>query len=467
LRLPCPEDQTSLESLLNLERKLTTFIFQRGSIGCGRTYMEMLHLELWTANVNLEIAALLQYIPIWAFLMMVIEYFEFFNAVSDKDLRDNFYIDQAVYVDETGLKGKLELDVTEKVMAGVQQNGARNITGGRSLTKLLPEIRSGFTNYLQVTRGPRVQKLYEHQIPLCCCPRRRFNVARLDPVFDYYFTIKTAGLLGVWVYIAIGILRSIFGLSFRFLTQWHNLRGKFQEVQHEEDTIYHVSEAICNLTTAVCIINMIFVLRNQDLVHPDALGNSARLKFFSTAGLLMILQLQPWSLRAFKGGPHGQSHMSKLATYWDGHLDKDNMPEVFLNVLSVARTSLSPVQEKLTHASLLCGWCVLFALLNCIFWAGYPTSKLMDEPSPDGYDVLEDGSKKVVTVAEVTELLNQVDPAELSKIHAILRRSASSSKARSQQGAPPNDGSWSWSWTKESADEPKPLKQPLVRFKMN
>lgn len=267
---PCYEDQHSVSTV---QRIFMMFVNKIGdSIRCGYDFTEIKDLEIWTANINLEIACLLQYIPIWAFCMMVIEYFEFFNAVSDKASKENFCIDKAVYVDEAGLTGKLTLDVTEKVIAAVRQNGARDITRGRPLKKLLPEIRSGFTNFIEVTRGRRVQKFYEQHLPLCCFPRTRFNLARLDPIFDFYFTIKSAGLLGVWVYIAIGVLRSVLSLSFRVFAEWDIFFHTLREAAHEEARLYGWMESMTNLAMIVCIINMIFVLRNQDLVHPDALG---------------------------------------------------------------------------------------------------------------------------------------------------------------------------------------------------
>jgi len=261
-----------------------------------------------------------------------------------------FPIDKAVKIN---LFSNLPLDVTPKVNDLIQENGIADLTCGQPLEKAIPgDVGEGHI-VLRIQRG-------KHSLDFAskwcfCIPRRNFNLQYLDTSKDYAWTLKWAGMLGVWCYILLGMLRSIVtivavGLS-AFNPQFWN------DMLHNYNMLMDTFNIVFGYATIVCIINMSLILQIKDTTAKDALGRTANLKFLATRGLLLISQflpqvLQKWTLD--NGAKETFFHKQRKLT--------SKLPKF------LSEWHLSVYQSCLLNASLLCYFCLIFAVVNHFFW---------------------------------------------------------------------------------------------------
>merc|ERR1712032_692318 len=129
-----------------------------------------------------------------------------------------------------------------------------------------------------------------------------------------------------------------------------------------------------------------------------ALGRTASLKFLGTTALLLIGQVQPQIINLWV--PKLGAKTSNMQDF--GEQIQDHLPnwiswgekESTLGNLTrgVVKTSLSSYQANLLHSSLLCYWCLLFTLINLVFWANWAPSRRMLEDQGYGNRPLIDDS---------------------------------------------------------------------------
>eukprot|EP00929_Paragymnodinium_shiwhaense_P112020 TRINITY_DN80271_c0_g1_i1.p1 TRINITY_DN80271_c0_g1~~TRINITY_DN80271_c0_g1_i1.p1 ORF type:complete len:604 (-),score=134.47 TRINITY_DN80271_c0_g1_i1:107-1918(-) len=223
---------------------------------------------------------------------------------------------------------------------------------------------------LKATMGDAAEDL-EHAFPV----RTSEKESLLRPLLDsanreYTYSMSTAGLMGVWCYIVLGVTKStalIASMGLRLLG-----------LQHAQ-TVIQQYLAKCELAhvtaTALCVINMAVILRLERVKDPRALGANANLKFLAARALLLV----------------GDGQKSALHT---------------ASVVSKGRFSIH--QADLLHVCLLSFECLAIVTWNLFAW-----SKRAD---------VMNASKKQFKVKHDHELDENV--------HEILRRGATAIATR-------------------------------------
>jgi len=177
------------------------------------------------------------------------------------------------------------------------------------------------------------------------------NYLRQAPA-EYQFTLKWAGLQGVYLYVIFGAIRSLANVAIAFLdamphfaykVQLHALQGK---VLDKVTPVYQVA-------TLLCVYNMIILCRMQDI--KARLGN-ANLKFQATRILVLLAQFQLQILVGLTVGSSLYMAAQKLPPQYEQY---------------VKNWHLSVPRAQLMHAALLNVECFLVAVFNrCVWPAG-------------------------------------------------------------------------------------------------
>jgi len=180
---------------------------------------------------------------------------------------------------------------------------------------------------------------------------------------DYIFALKTVGFIGLWLYATIGFAQSVFNIILTFGT---DLGWDTSAAQGLKDAF----EKFMPLSTILCVINMIFILKIRDLTEERHLGSKANMKFIGTRVLLLAGTLQPKILNfilAVKDVSTGRSALMVM-------MDKCFGPNKFPNIThTLDHAGKSEYQIQLWNSSLLCFFCVLVALANLCFWTSMPS----------------------------------------------------------------------------------------------
>mmetsp|Transcript_57056 Transcript_57056/g.123488 ORF Transcript_57056/g.123488 Transcript_57056/m.123488 type:complete len:800 (+) Transcript_57056:53-2452(+) len=141
--------------------------------------------------------------------------------------------------------------------------------------------------------------------------------------------LQRAGLLGVWFFICVGIVRSIIGIGAAVESEFYGGSGVFSRNEG-------LAKLICVVATALCIVNMILILKMADIRHPAALGEKAALKFMAARVLLMI---------------------------------GDGQPVAIITMSHLFGWGFSSYQAKLLHVSLLMLECLGVVIFNFFAWS--------------------------------------------------------------------------------------------------
>jgi hypothetical protein len=174
---------------------------------------------------------------------------------------------------------------------------------------------------------------------------------------EYRQAITIPAFLGVYSFVAVGILRCAINIIVA--------ESKVFEVW--EDTAQQVSTLILTSMdslfiglTVICVLNMIFICRMQDI--KNHLGN-ANLKFSGTRLLLVIAQVQLQIISAFQVG-------SEMYHKLDSKKDLvSNVLQDAANVdFDLKRLDFSEYSAHLLHLSLLGLECLAVVIFNRVEW---------------------------------------------------------------------------------------------------
>mmetsp|Transcript_20230 Transcript_20230/g.56094 ORF Transcript_20230/g.56094 Transcript_20230/m.56094 type:complete len:832 (+) Transcript_20230:142-2637(+) len=146
-------------------------------------------------------------------------------------------------------------------------------------------------------------------------------------------TLSVAGLLGVWGYIFVGLIRSLFGIAIAVMTESRGSPAQRMLVGRLNQAVEQYIQPVFCFSMVLCVLNMIVVLRIDDLKNPAAFGANANIKFIACR-LLLILS-------------DGQNN--------------------FFTFLA-KNGAISIYQGKLAHVSLLMVECFVTVLFNSIMW---------------------------------------------------------------------------------------------------
>lgn len=202
---------------------------------------------------------------------------------------------------------------------------------------------------------------------------------------DYKNTILYAGFLGVWVFVVVGVLRSILDLAFCIF----RTSDRFSMLGDSLYSSWHGSlTTIFSAFTILCVLNMAIICHSPIVRHK--LGG-ASLKFLGTRILLLVMDMQQKLLDAFVYGSELYDHVQNVG----GKLSI-NMPAVAIHNLEH-----SDELSKLKNLTFLNVWILIVAIFNLAMWssldlerAGFAKFHPVQEVLPDCERV-----KKVDTIA--------------------------------------------------------------------
>lgn len=344
--------------------------FYNRSETCGLGWSDIKRLESTTGELDMENAMIFQYVAVYAFVQLCLTFFrrgDEEQLTKDPEMK-SFRIDRATFCcmrkTSLGRVERREQDVTERVNFLISCYGARNITNGEHLVDALElkTIELGHAaRKLRVERGRHTQDFKEAHLICNLWKRRRFNLSWLEDHADYYWSLKWAGLLGVWCYILGGLAHSLFNVSIMFLKATARDEGAQQggagiDIYVVHDRVMSVLSPVTGTFTLLAIVNMSIIVQIKDLNDSSALGSTAGLKFLATRILLLAGQMQTVVLHFWVPDKSGTTKISQMA-------EKMHFLERFKDY------EMSEYQEMLWNASFLSCWCLLCALLNAYFWA--------------------------------------------------------------------------------------------------
>jgi hypothetical protein len=360
------------------------FFYGRKGNSCEYPWDMITMLEYATSCLDIENACAFQYVAVWAFARLVISYFTLGNQ-SQHRTEEQMEL-QHISVDLATLEGGFDevdgrripkvMDVTDRVNELIKENGAFKLTGGKSFTDcfLDKDLHKDFARdsflkpHMTLTA---IKDQYTSQIAESKFKQtlriQTYNLSQLDAVADYYFSLKVAGMLGVWGYIIIGVIRSVSNVFFVFARERaHQDAAVIEYWNGVEDRAKGKIEPMFTFATILCICNMTVICKMKDIVLPSALGASSNLKFLATRGLLLVAQIQPNVLAQFTRRENDDHTItSPMQDKFENNPHTKELPpwlHYFLN------NSISHYQAQLWHASLLGVWCLFFAAFNYVQW---------------------------------------------------------------------------------------------------
>lgn len=200
----------------------------------------------------------------------------------------------------------------------------------------------------------------------------------------YRRTLSYTAVQGVYAFVFIGVLRSMFDIGVTYFQE----TPKYKDIamQIEEKALTKVG-AIFTFVTLLCMVNMVLVSKVRDI--RDNLGN-ANLKFLGTRLLLLLAQIQPQVLNGVTvGSTMYQSIRNSLAT-------RESYPFGFTPTQVEGyfdQWTFTAYQSKLLHAALLNYECLIVVLVTICFW------RLTDEQKASL--MFDEQSRSVVQAREI------------------------------------------------------------------
>jgi len=170
---------------------------------------------------------------------------------------------------------------------------------------------------------------------------------------DYKNTIMYAGFLGVWVFVVVGVVRSILDLAFcmfRSSERFSLLGDSLYTSCH--DLITTVFSAF----TLVCVLNMA-IIGNSPIVRHKLGG--ANMKFLGTRILLLVMDMQQKVLDAFVYGGALYKSLDKVG-------GKVQIQSMSLDIHSFEH---SDELSKLKNLTFLNVWILIVAIFNLAMWS--------------------------------------------------------------------------------------------------
>mmetsp|Transcript_50211 Transcript_50211/g.101027 ORF Transcript_50211/g.101027 Transcript_50211/m.101027 type:complete len:460 (-) Transcript_50211:357-1736(-) len=164
---------------------------------------------------------------------------------------------------------------------------------------------------------------------------------------EYILTIKTAGFLGVWAFVAVGMVRCIFTFITAEVEQFESFEAMANKLQ--ETALQSVS-TVFSAITLLCVVNMFIICRMS--IITDKL-QKANQKFMGTRLLLLAGEIQAKIIAAFTVNSALYNHVEK-------HAQKLNFP--------IHKWNLTDEQSHLLHLSLLNFECLVVVIYNLVAW---------------------------------------------------------------------------------------------------
>lgn len=202
---------------------------------------------------------------------------------------------------------------------------------------------------------------------------------------EYMTPVAYASVQGVYAFVFIGVLRTVFDITVTYLSEMPEYHEKAELIQNQ---VLSKVATIFSFVTLLCMLNMVLISKVPDIER--GLRN-ANPKFLGVRLLLLITQIQPQVLQGITVG-------SPLYKTLNENAKKLHIEEMF------AKWTFTPKQALLAHAAALNYECLLVAILTYCMWRLRPEQKkaLMTTPggssavarareiSPDGYRKLLD-----------------------------------------------------------------------------
>lgn len=175
-----------------------------------------------------------------------------------------------------------------------------------------------------------------------------------DAPAAYRFTLKWAGLQGVYLYVIFGAIRSLSNVVISLLVGLPQMAAYKAKLLSTQAQILDKSDPVFMVATVLCVYNMIILCRMEDI--KKKLGN-ANLKFQATRILVLLAQFQMKILIGLTVGSKIYELLMHLPPKYAVHVD----PLLKSWHLSVPRA-------QLLHAALLNIECLFVALFNRCAW---------------------------------------------------------------------------------------------------
>eukprot|EP00930_Biecheleria_cincta_P077358 TRINITY_DN6463_c0_g3_i1.p1 TRINITY_DN6463_c0_g3~~TRINITY_DN6463_c0_g3_i1.p1 ORF type:complete len:465 (-),score=92.98 TRINITY_DN6463_c0_g3_i1:46-1380(-) len=172
---------------------------------------------------------------------------------------------------------------------------------------------------------------------------------------EYRFTLKWAGLQGVYLYVIFGAIRSLANVIITLVVGLPQMAAYKDKLLSTQAQILEKSDPVFAVATVLCVYNMIILCGMKDI--KDKLGN-ANMKFQATRILVLLAQFQMKILIGLTVGSKIYEMLMHLPPKYAVHVD----PLLKSWHLSVPRA-------QLMHAALLNVECLFVALFNRLAWS--------------------------------------------------------------------------------------------------
>jgi len=178
---------------------------------------------------------------------------------------------------------------------------------------------------------------------------RILNVHASYSQSKYMRILGYTAVQGVYAFVFIGVLRTIFDIAVTYLSELPEHRAQAHMLQ--EQVLSKVG-TIFSFVTVLCILNMLLISKVPDIAEGL---NGANPKFTGVRLLLLIAQIQPQVLNGITVG-------SKLYMTLEQHAKEMELQD------ELKRWTFTKNQALLAHAALLNAECLLVAFLTWSLW---------------------------------------------------------------------------------------------------
>ncbi|CAE7280272.1 unnamed protein product [Symbiodinium microadriaticum] len=173
---------------------------------------------------------------------------------------------------------------------------------------------------------------------------------------EYMTPVAYASVQGVYAFVFIGVLRTVFDITVTYLSEMPEYHEKAELIQNQ---VLSKVATIFSFVTLLCMLNMVLISKVPDIER--GLRN-ANPKFLGVRLLLLITQIQPQVLQGITVG-------SPLYKTLNENAKKLHIEEMF------AKWTFTPKQALLAHAAALNYECLLVAILTYCMWRLRPEQK--------------------------------------------------------------------------------------------
>lgn len=171
-----------------------------------------------------------------------------------------------------------------------------------------------------------------------------------DAPSEYRSALTLAGLQGVYLYVAFGMLRSVVNLALSVLKARHAERAALITALQSKGLAF--ISPVFTVATLLCVFNMLVICRMADI--KKRLGN-ANLKFQGTRFLVLVSQIQ---LQVLLGFCVGSSLDEAAEKYLPGQYQE-----------MIHSWGFSTYRSQLLHSCLLCFECLAVVVFHLCVWS--------------------------------------------------------------------------------------------------